>query len=139
MTNFHDFKKNSMNSSLISNPFSINNNINEALEHLQMEYVHFQYASNLKEKFNNFSLLCFYKSSSQKKYTSICKYTQFSWHHCFGSKIFMWESILQDEVYKVHYEILNYSHLESLLRVSSCLIIWILFMRSSAKSYIDIL
>lgn len=49
------FKRNSMNYSIFSSPFFIN--INEAPEHVQMEYADFQCASDLEEKFNNFPLL----------------------------------------------------------------------------------
>ncbi|KAJ8885614.1 hypothetical protein PR048_011812 [Dryococelus australis] len=58
-TSFQEFKKNTSSFNLYSCPFSIS--IDDVPEDLQMECVDLQCASDLKDKFNNFSLLDFYK------------------------------------------------------------------------------
>ena len=55
---------------MFSCPFSVK--IEEVPENLQMEFIDFQSSSDLKEKFNNFSLLDFYKTYvSKEKYQRI--------------------------------------------------------------------
>ena len=55
---------------MFSYPFSVK--IEEITENLQMKFIDFQSSSDLKEKFNNFSLLDFYKTYvSRERYQRI--------------------------------------------------------------------
>ncbi|KAJ8872964.1 hypothetical protein PR048_026580 [Dryococelus australis] len=64
-TRFQGFKKNTASFNLYSCPFFIS--INDVPEDMQMECVDLQCASDLKDKFNNFSLLDFYKKYASQK------------------------------------------------------------------------
>ena len=89
---FTDFKKSAMHFNMFSCPFCVK--IEEVPENLQMEFIIFQSLSDLKEKFNNFSLLDFYKT-----YTSKEKYQRFHSFHDFiiWQHLLLRASFLKDE------------------------------------------
>ena len=112
---FTDFKKSAMHFNMFSCPFSVK--IEEVPENLQMEFIDFQSSSDLKKKFNKFSLLDFYKTYvSKEKYQRIHRLAVFM-TLLFGST-YLCEQVFSrmNHVKSPVRSLISDSHMESSLR-----------------------
>ena len=115
---FTDFKKSAMRFNMFSCPFSVK--IEEVPENLQMEFIYFQSSPDLKEKFNNFLLLDFYKTYvSKEKYQRIHRLAVFI-TSLFGST-YLCEQVFSrmNHVKSPVRSLISDSHMESSLRIAT--------------------
>ena len=115
---FSDFENSAMRFKMLSCPFSVK--IKEVPENLQMEFVDFQCSYDLKEKFNNFSLLEFYK-----KFVSKEKYQRIHTLAVYMSSLFDTTYLCEQDFSRMYYaksslaSLTSDRHMENSLRIAT--------------------